>query len=211
MKKLFFYCLFLTVALSVNAQGMETDIFNDLKYKSNSENYNASFKKNIFDDLIFSDNKGNVTTFKKDYLLKHNPDVLRNADAKANLFRQLIRDNRHDENYQITYSIDIMGTERVEDNRSFRSETRTDIFGHTQYKENEQNRTTTVNKELDGTLVYTTQEMNARVKKDIFDVWVYTDSRGHEIKLNARSWHELTHRQGDETTAFLFLIDLFCR
>lgn len=210
MRKLISYCIALLLCAPVFAQQVETDIFNDLKYNSERSDYSATFKKNIFDDLVFSDNKGNIAEYKKDYLLQTFPQVLRNAEAKANMFRQLIHDNRRDANYHVTYSIDIFGKVKIEDNRGNKSASETDIFGNEQYNETVNGRNMSIRKELDGRIVYKSDDRRAEIKKDIFDGWIYSDSKGNEMKISNRSWSALLERYGSDTKALLFIVEEFC-
>lgn len=204
------YFIILLFCTPAYAQDIESDIFNDLKFNSERSNYSATFKKNIFDDLIFSDNKGNVAEYKKEYLLQTYPQVLRNAEAKTNMFRQLIHDNRHDANYHVTYSVDIFGKVKIEDNRGNKSASETDIFGNDQYHETINGKDLSVNKELDGRIIYKSGGRRAEIRKDILDRWIYSDSRGNELRINKQSWAILQQRYGSETNAFLFLVDSFC-
>ena len=71
MKKILLAFVCLTFSLTSYAQSnvsIETDIFGDIIGSTNG--VRSKLEKNIFDDLIFSDNNQNKITYKKDFLDK---------------------------------------------------------------------------------------------------------------------------------------------
>lgn len=133
------YLLFLILIVVGNTQGLaqkiKTDIFDNLIYESKNRDYKASFKENIFNDLIFSDNNGNEVTFKNKYIEFEYEKLLQDKKAKLDLFISMIHAHSQDRNYIATYSVDIFDTIIIEDNRNRKVEIGKDIFGNIIYNE----------------------------------------------------------------------------
>jgi hypothetical protein len=154
------------------SQKIETDIFDDLKYESRDRSYRASFKKNIFDDLQFSDSNGNNITLNKKYLDLIYDGILKDMDAKSELFMQLIYKHRHDNRYKARYSVDIFDDVVIKENKTEKS-----IKGR-----------------INETLEFNSDNVNATLQKDVFNKWVYKDSHGNEIKISKETWKSLINR-----------------
>lgn len=209
MKKIVLYILLMVIGGQGLAQKMETDIFNNLKYESREGDYQAYLKKNIFDDLIFSDNKDNVITLKNEYLKLEYRHLPEDADAKFDLFRRLIFDYRNEANYTATYSVDIFGKIIIEDNRRRKVEIGKDIFGNETYDEINGDQKISIKRNLFGGLEYKVNKDEASLQKDIFNNWIYKDSQGNECKFSSETWNKLQKRYGTEEKIFYFLIDEF--
>ena len=209
MKTTITYILFIVTVFQGFGQKIETDIFNDLKYESREGNYQASLKKNIFDDLIFSDNKNNTITLQKKYIeLKYGKTLL-DFTAKSDLFISFIHEFRHERDYQATYSVDILGKIIFEDNRHKKIEIGKDIFGHETYNEENNGRSSSITRNLSGTLEYRSGFEKATLQKDILDKWNYSDSCGNEFKISSVTWNKLKDKFGSEENIFSFLIEEF--
>ncbi len=211
MKKCFLYIAALLLAFPLSAQrgNVETDIFGDLQY--NSGGYTASLKKNIFDDLTFSDNRNNNLVFEKKYLQQEDPKVLSDVGARTDFFRYLIRRYRSENGYTAKYSVDIFGTTIVEDNRGNKVERGTDIFGNPTYKEKSGGVEVSVKRSIDGALEYRSGGESASLGKDIFGKWIYKDSSGNRFEFGGRAWDMMIRRFGNDENVLWFLMDEFFR
>ncbi|KGE13539.1 hypothetical protein [Sphingobacterium deserti] len=211
MKKIILLSIFLLHAFSMFAQlaAIQRDIFGDLDYQSRDGNYQSSFKKNVFDDLTFTDSRNNKVTLEKKYLNATYPGILGNEKRKRELFYQLIQENRRGEGYVAKYSIDIFNKLIIEDNEGYKLEKGKDIFGHEQIAEQMDGVKTSFNKTINGTLEYSSGKDKASLKKDIFDKYLYSDSFGNELQFNEKTWRTLTRRYETDEDAFMSLIDQF--
>lgn len=208
MRKYIACFLFVIASLHGQAQKFETDIFNDLKYESQNGIYHASLKKNIFDDLIFSDDKDNTITLKKKYLeLKYGNSL--EDSVKLDLFKSLIYEVHHQAKYHETYSVDILGKIIIEDNMNRKVEIGRDIFGNQTYTEENNGQRSAVNKTLSGALEYKSNDGQATLQKDFFDNWVYKDSRGNEFKFSRDTWNGLKNRFGTDECILFYLVEEF--
>jgi hypothetical protein len=194
INKYFAWLLLVMIYSSGWAQEIETDIFNNLKYKSGYNGYEAYLKEDIFTNLIFSDNNENEVTFTKKYLHLLHADELNDAGRKDDFFRELIYKCQKHEQYEATYSVDILGKVVIEEHRS--------AF------DNEGN-TKSIKKDIIGTYDYEANNGSATLKEDIFNSWVYEDSNGNAFKFSAETWRQLTQRHGSAENVLLFLTEEF--
>ncbi|WP_437921388.1 hypothetical protein [Sphingobacterium sp. LRF_L2] len=206
---LFFASIFQVVMLCAQHNRIETDIFGNLDYTSRDGKYTATLEKNIFNDLVFSDSKQNKVTLENKYLAKEYAGILGDKVRQQRLLEELIRENRRDEGYQARYAIDIFGSLIVEDNRGYKLEKGTDIFGHDHIEEQVDGRKTSVKRNLNGGLEFTDGEMSASLKKDIFNKWIYEDSLGNRFQFGANSWEKLMRRYHNDEEILMYLIDQF--
>ncbi len=98
------------------------DIFDNLVYESKSLDYKAYLEKNIFNDLIFSDNNDNKITFEKKYIEQQAHELSNNTESKLDFFRNIIHEHSHDKEYKATYSIDIFDKIKIQGNRGFKNQ-----------------------------------------------------------------------------------------
>ncbi|MCL7987266.1 hypothetical protein M8998_04845 [Sphingobacterium sp. lm-10] len=211
MKKFTLLLLLSCLSLGVFAQRhfVKTDIFGNLTYRSDDGSYQATLKKNIFDDLVFSDNRRNEITYEKKYLLEQYPGILTNSNKQQHVFIDLIRENRRSENYTAKYRIDIFDKLIIEDNRGYKLEQGTDIFGSIQRNEQVNGVNTKLHKTLNGTWEFIEGKDKASLTNDIFNRRIYSDSFGNEIEFQAKSWQRLVNRYATEEDAFMSLVDQF--
>ena len=209
MKK-FLVCVvmsLLSIPLFAQRINIETDIFGDLKYQHGD--YTAALKKDVFDNLTFTDNNDNKIVFEQKYLLQEYPRVKENNEAKMDFFRQLVRRYRSEGRYETKYSIDIFRTTIITDNRGNKIEKGTDIFGNTTYEEESNGVNMSVKRALNGTLEYRSGGDSASLGKDIFDKWIYKDSYGNKFEFGTKTWNALERRFGNDEEIFWFLINQF--
>ncbi|MDN4753727.1 hypothetical protein QYZ87_04165 [Porphyromonadaceae bacterium W3.11] len=188
------------------AQSIDVDIFGNLIYESIGREYTAKLEKNIFDDLIFSDNKGNEIILKKKYIKKKYGNIFDNQESKISLFRRMIKFHRGESDYRATYDIDIFDTMIIEDNRGRKVEMGRDIFGNETYDEVFNGKNYSMRRNLNGDLVYIVGDEEATLRKDIFDHWIYEDSLGNEFQFSKRTWARLIDRFGSEENIFDYLV-----
>jgi hypothetical protein len=168
---------------------VDTDIFGDLRYNATFGGYSATLKKNIFDDLTFSDSRRNEVVFKNKYLLSEFPEVLDDPRAREEFLQSVALRHRRDEGYRATFSVDIFGTVEIEDNRGNRTEVKTDIFGNRQYEQRRQGRTMSIGRDIHGTLRFSGPEGTASLGTAFsLGKWRYEDSRGNRVELCDETW-----------------------
>lgn len=117
---------------------LSTSFNGGLEYKMNG--YRATFDENIFDDLIFKDNKNNKVEFNKDYLAYANFGV--DPRAKTAMFNSLIRRFQEITGYSETFSVDIFGDFNYKDNKGLRASLKKDIFDKLIYSDSKGNKLT---------------------------------------------------------------------
>lgn len=211
MKKLALL-LFLTGinwGLLAQRQLVDVDIFGDLTYRSNAGDYRATLKKNIFDDLVFSDNKRNEITFEKKYLLEQYPGILTNNNQKRTIFLDLIRENRRSEDYKAKYKIDILDRLIIEDNRGYKVEEKKDIFGFVQRNETINGQNIRVRRTFGDAYEYTRGLDRATLQNGIANKRIYEDSFGNKLEFTVETWKRLVNRYKTEEDAFISLIDQY--
>lgn len=85
-----------------------------------------------------------------------------------------------------------------------------DIFGNPTYDEMKNNGAkVTIRTDLFGNLEYKTDQIQATLKKDIFDKWIYGDNTGNKLEFSVSTWKILKHRYGNEEEILLYLIHEF--
>jgi hypothetical protein len=197
----------LPFTLAAQRSGIETDIFGDLQFRSPDGRYTASLKEDIFHNLTFSDSRRNGIVFEEKYLTGEYPAVLKDAQAKIDFFRSVIRRHRRDEGYRARFSVDIFGSVVTEDNRGNRTEEKTDIFGNKSYEERRNGLTMSISRDLHGTLQYRLGDGTASLGTAFnMGKWVYKDSRGNRFEFGDGTWNEMIRRHGGDEQVFMFLI-----
>ncbi len=213
MIRQFIFFVFFVVGIQVFAQKIETDIFDNLIYESSDRQYKANLKKNIFDDLVFSDNMDNEVTLKKKYLDLEYSERINASDTKSKLFMRLIHEHSQNKNYKVTYSVDIFDKVVIEDNRNRKVEIGKDIFYSGIYNElhNDVNKveSNTIIRNLNGGLEYKSMNDVATLQKDMFNKWKYSDSYGNELTISIETWRRLKNRFQTEEKIFQYFISEF--
>ncbi|PXV61893.1 hypothetical protein CLV62_12448 [Dysgonomonas alginatilytica] len=191
MKKLILLILLTAFTVNLPAQhgrdrgdvykNISTDIFGDLQYRN--KDFKASLKKNIFDDVIYSDSKKNESKYSKEQWA----ELLEKFDGdREDCFIWLIRTHRGDENKKTEHQVNIFGDKITKDN-SGNSET---------YKRN-----------IFGDLVYeNSNRQQAKLRKNIFDEMEYSDSKGTTRKYKTNEWEKLLEKYHDEEAIFRILV-----
>lgn len=189
---------------------IETDIFGDLQFRSSDLRYSAYLKKDIFDNLTFTDSSRNRIVFEKEYLAGEYPAVLNDSRAKIDFFRSVVSRHRNDNGYEAKYSVDILGSVITEDNRGNRTEEKTDIFGNKSYEESINGVEMSIHRDLHGTLQYRSGNMSASLGNAFSSgKWVYEDSSGNRFEFGEKTWDRIIRRFGGDEWVFSFLIDNF--
>lgn len=140
MKKSLFTLLVVFLSLTIQAQHraqISTSFNGGLEYHVNG--YKATLQTNIFDDLIFKDNRNNQVKFNKDYMeyASHDNDWFQNY--KSLLFNTLIQRFKNETNYSETFSVDIFGDLKYEDNKGNRASLKKNIFDELVYSDSKNN------------------------------------------------------------------------
>ncbi len=107
----------------------------DLEYERNND-FKATFSKDIFDNRIYKDSRGNEVSYSKEVWFKLYPD-LENDQVRA-LF--LLSDIYYGKNnYKEKYKYNIHGDLEYENNSGVRASLSKDIFDNKVYKDNKHN------------------------------------------------------------------------
>ena len=167
MKKYILLAFLLILATHIFSQNIQTDIFGNLSFESERDNYKAYLKKDIFDKLTFSDNKNNNIAFDKKYLQREYNISVNDKESVVIFFKDLIRDYRRESNYKASYEVDIFDKVIFKDNRKNSFEKGKDIFGNNEYNETINGVEVSIKRDLKGNLIYSSKSKNAKLEKNI--------------------------------------------
>jgi hypothetical protein len=207
----FLLLLFTLCSTVLGAQEITTDIFGNLVYTSERGNYKATLEKDIFNSLVFTDNRDNKITFEKKYIDLEYPGVSSDKEKRISFLSRLVNRYRRESEYTATYKVNIFDKVVIEDNRNKKIEYGDDIFGNPSYEETNISKKTSLKRDIFGHLIYQSGNEDAKLAKNIFDQWVYTDSEENELKFSASTWKKLLKRHRTEERIFLFLINSYLR
>lgn len=209
MKNYLLLLLLIVLNHQVEAQRIEYDIFNNLEYESKEKDYSAYLKKDVFDNIIFSDSNGNELTFHEDYLEQEYENLVGDKEQEMDFFRYLIYRYRFESGYKASFDINISNEVIIEDNRNNRIEFGTDIFGYPTYEEKRNETEISIKRNVSGSLEYKSGKEQAFLKKDIFGKWNYSDSSGNEFEFGKPAWRMLKKTYVSEENILLFLLKNF--
>jgi len=209
MKKHLIFLFLIAFSIQIFAQRLDNDIFGDPIYVSRDLQYKANLKKNIFSDLIFTDNNNNEIKFEKKYLDVFYPKILENSESKFDFFRHLLSKYRAESQYKATYSINIFDDVVITDNRNNALKIGTDIFGNSTYEEKSNNGQQSIRKNVLGVLEYKSDNVQATLKKDVFNKWIYSDSSGNKFEFSHATWELLQHRLESDENILMYLVHEF--
>ncbi|MVX37187.1 hypothetical protein [Myroides sp. LoEW2-1] len=207
MKKFIFLFLLVIFSSISHGQGIEKDIFEDLKYRS--QGYSATFKKNIFDDLVFSDNQKNKIEFTKKYLDLQFPGIHDSEGKKISLFEQLLLTHQKDNGYVATYKVDIFDTVIFEDNRGNKTEMGKDIHGNSTFKENRGGKSSSISTNFRGEVEYSSGGVKATLKKTFKGTWMYEDTDKNTIEFSSKAWDKMLEKFGRKEDVLFFFVQEF--
>ncbi|RIJ37253.1 hypothetical protein [Pontibacter oryzae] len=208
--KRYLILLLLTVAsLKLQAQDLKLDVFGNLNYESKEQRYEASLKKDVFDNLIFTDNNKNELTFAKKYLDLNYKYLQTDEEARVDFFRQVINRFISDRGYKAKFDVDILDNIIIEDNRNGKVEIGTDIFGNTTYEEKRSGVKASVKRDLSGNLEFRAGKAQAQLKKSVFNKWSYSDNSGTKLEFSPEAWNKMLRMYESDENVFLFLVNTF--
>lgn len=209
MKKYLILLLLIVISQLTHAQRIQFDIFGDLHYDYKEKRYTASLKKDIFNNLIFTDNANNELVFKKKYLDLNYQYLVENEEAKIDFFRYIINRYSLERGYKAKFDVDIFDKVIIEDNKNNRVEVGKNIFGNLTYEERRDDLKISIKRDLSGDLEFKSDKEQAYLKKDILNKWSYSDSSGSRFNFSDETWDKLMHVYGSDEGIFFFLIDSF--
>ena len=134
----------------------------ELEYSSNE--FRATLGKDIFENVIYKDNRGNKVTYSKEFLGKlrrggHKGD----SDVEEFLLLGLAKDVGKKKNYTEEYTVDIFGNVEYKNSEGRRVSIKKDMFDGFEYKDN--------------------QGVSLSIRKDIFDHVQVNDGRGNNVDI----------------------------
>ena len=201
--------MLILIGLQIRAQHVEFDIFGNLQYESEDERYKAYLKKDIFDNLIFSDSNNNELKYYKKYLDLYYKGALENKEDKIDFFRNFISEYSSERGYKATFEVDIFDKVIIKDNLNNKVEIGTDIFGNQTYEEIKNGEKISMKTDLAGNLEYRSDKERAFLKKNIFNKWTYSDSSGNKFEFSNKTWNRLKYLYVSEEDILFFLINKF--
>lgn len=193
------------VTISLYAQQFKRDFFNHLTYESARENFKAKLEKDIFNDLIYTDNNNNKVSYNNKYLSRTNSKVLSDGKQQEYFFEKLIKQYRNVKNRKEEFSIDMFENWIFESNlNNYKAEFKKDIFDARIFSDNRNNQISYDQKyiaKLKDNPFKSSIEQNllffdlidrminekgykADFKVDIFDKVIVSDNRGFKRESN---------------------------
>lgn len=202
-------CLLSLNVLLAQRISVTTDIFGDLQYSDDDLKYKATLKKDIFDALIFTDNKQNSITYEKKFIDIKFPGILGDKQRKTDMLMGLIRENIDNQKYIAKYSVTIFDKVLIEDNRGYRLEQDLDIFVRQEQNQggNNPGKYTKVKKDAFGNLSIRDGRETASLRKDNRGNWSYEDSLGNRFDFARKTWNQLMRRYWSTEDVFLSIVD----
>jgi len=141
MKNVIVFLCFQVFIFNSFAQQFGRDFFKNLTYESARENYKAKLEKNVFNDLVFTDNKNNKITFNNKFLSRTNPTVLSNSRDQEIFFEDHITYFRNVTNRKEEFEIDIFDSWIFKTNENnYKAELKKDVFNARIFSDNQGNR-----------------------------------------------------------------------
>ncbi|WP_215224501.1 hypothetical protein [Echinicola shivajiensis] len=205
MKKYWiFVLLFIGVSKLAIGQSIQRDFFGDLEYVSRNGDFKAKLDRDVFKSLVYTDDNGNKVTFEKEYLDEIYGDILKTEEEERDFLLNLVRKYKREEGYVVKYTIDVFDRMVIEDNRENKLVEGKDVHGNYIREEKRNGRRIYVKKELDGGLLLEMDKEKASLRKNIFDKWVYQDSRGNKLEFSGATWKALNDRYGNNEEIFNF-------
>ena len=207
MKNHLLLLVLLFMCTTAYAQRLDFDVFGNLTYRSQNSRYEAFLKKDIFDNLIFTDSKKNEISFRKKYVDLFYPGLAADQEAQIDFFRYFINNLANQSGYVATYEVDIFDRVQINHNRKGNTEISNDIFGNYVYREN--NNSKTISRGISGGLRYNAGKTNATLEKNISDKWRYRDSSGNDSEFSEQTWERLMHFHGTDEAVFIYSLNAF--
>lgn len=166
-------------------ESFKRDIFDNLIFENN-EGFKASLKKSVFDDMIYSDSKGNEVKYSKEH------------------WANLLKDFRGDEQRTFSWLID-----KYSGGKNQKVEFSKNIFGDDVYKGKDGYSETFKRDIFDNLIFENNKGAKASLKKTIFDVWEYTDSNKTKREFTEDQWRRLLRKHGSEDAIFKQLVSKY--
>lgn len=207
MKYFYFFSVFFFI--NFHAQEIKKDIFNNYEFCRKDKKFCANLKKDIFDNIIYTDDKKNTITYNRKYVAKYFPELFKNESITVDFFAGLLEEFKYYKNYSRTHEIDIFDKEIVEDNRHFKSVYYKDIHGKYQYEENFNNSKTTLSEDFNGNIVYKNGNIWAKLEKNFQGNWKFSDKSGTNMEFSKETWNLLLQKFGDKSKIANYLISTF--
>ena len=209
-----------------NSMELRRNIMGEWEYSSND--FRATLGKDIFENVVYKDNRGNRVTYSKEFINKITRGEKHGAgeNMETHLFLGLTKDVGRKRNYSEEYSVNIFGDieyknsdgRRItikkdmfrgfeyKDNQGMSLSIRRDIFGNLEMEDNNGNKWS-IERDIFGDLRfrYDFKEC-ATLKKDIFDEVEYQDNKGNKIKYSKSVWEQMVKRHGNDEKVFSMLL-----
>lgn len=155
----------------------------NISRKSTKKDIYRNVSRDFFGHLQYQDNNKKAS-LKKDMFDTWIYSDNRNNEIKFSkeYWTDILQDFRQDETKIFTWMINI-----YDGLSGYKEQYKIDIFGYQQYESNKRGK--------------------ASLKKDVFDAWIYTDSRNNEINFSKEYWAELiSDFEQNEKRAFVWLM-----
>jgi len=143
----------------------EDFLFSELIHKyRDRRNVHDTLGKDIFENVIYKDNRGNKVTYSKEFLGKLRKGRHRgDRNIEEFLLLGLAKDVGKKRNYTEEYTVDIFGNVEYKNSEGRRVSIKKDMFDSFEYKDN--------------------QGVSLSIRKDIFDHVQVNDGRGNKVDV----------------------------
>jgi hypothetical protein len=172
----------------------QIDMFDNWKFETNENNYKAELKKDIFNAHIFSDNKGNESSYDEKYLAKIPNHPFRTNKEQYTFFVDLIDRFFTEKNYKVDFEVDIFNKVIVSDNRGFKRESNDAYYLMPDFNVAEDtslNEDIRIRKINNTEYAYRNTNEFARLFENKTGRWTYEDSLGNRFQVSPSTWNKL--------------------
>jgi hypothetical protein len=172
----------------------QIDMFDNWKFETNENNYKAELKKDIFNAHIFSDNKGNESSYDEKYLAKIPNHPFRTNKEQYTFFVDLIDRFFTEKNYKVDFEVDIFNKVIVSDNRGFKRESNDAYYLMPEFNVAEDtslNEDIRIRKINNTEYAYRNTNEFARLFENKTGRWTYEDSLGNRFQVSPSTWNKL--------------------
>ncbi|MFR3216712.1 MAG: hypothetical protein ACLTWE_06570 [Dysgonomonas mossii] len=183
MKRIYIILVSALISMSLYSQSVRD---REVRKDFSMDKYQSNISRDIFGYLQYEDRRGGKASLKKDIFDNWIYSDNRNNEVKYSkeYWNSILQDFHQNDKRIFQWLIEMYA-----DQSNYKEEYKVDILGYQQYENNKGQR--------------------ASLKKDIFDAWVYSDSRNNEIKYSKEYREDmLRYSYYDDMDAFFRLKDM---
>ncbi|MFG5858889.1 hypothetical protein LDB17_11890, partial [Dysgonomonas sp. Shenzhen-Wh21] len=161
MKRIYIILVSALISMSLYSQSVRD---REVRKDFSMDKYQSNISRDIFGYLQYEDRRGGKASLKKDIFDNWIYSDNRNNEVKYSkeYWNSILQDFHQNDKRIFQWLIEMYA-----DQSNYKEEYKVDILGYQQYENNKGQR--------------------ASLKKDIFDAWVYSDSRNNEINHSIKN------------------------